>query len=231
MERLVRVFWGPRAESFEEQAARWEATLGRVAVLLPQVRPPGSGDLWTWQRVRDGSAVPLTPTPAALDAALREGWEDDGGLFLVVTGPAGWKLDLYGLVGQESEYVSNSMVITVRSPDDAAVPESELLAAVAELWDPDTGNVLDDDVFDLLEDHADYETGDPAAGWLTYLSPARAARVPDDLKAVRTQLPTGGVLLDIAAPGDHDALLAAHLRLRESGALQPLPTPMDRSTL
>ncbi|MFF0741865.1 hypothetical protein ACFYVL_15825 [Streptomyces sp. NPDC004111] len=231
MRRVVRTQWGPRPETYEQQAAHWSATLERVASLLPHLRPPGSGDPWTWNRVFEGGAGPFTPTSQALITALREEWERNGGLFLVVEGPAGWKLDLRGVAGEASEYATNSMLVTVRSPDDARVPEAELLAAVAELWNPDLGSVIDDDVFDLLEDRAEYEIGDPVTGWLTYLSPARAALVPDDLKAVRTPLSTGGVLLDIAPPDDQEAVLAAHLRLRESGALQPLPRPMTRSML
>ncbi|MCX5204021.1 hypothetical protein OG897_21535 [Streptomyces sp. NBC_00237] len=231
MRRVVRAFWGPRPQSVGDLAERWEATLDRIAALLPHLRPPDSRGPWTWNRIVDDTSTPLTADRESLAGALQEESDSSGLLFLVLVGPSGWKADLHGVGGEVSEYLSNSLVVTLRSPDDAPVPEAELLAGIAELWNPDTGNVIDDDVFDLLEERADYETGDPATGWLTYLSPARAALVPEDLKAVRRQLSTGGVLLDLGAPDDHDAVLAAHLRLREAGALRPLPEPMDRSML
>ncbi len=118
------------------------------------------------------------------------------------------------------------------SPDGAHVPEAALLSLVAEAWAPDFGDVTDDDLLDALEDDGDFTVGDPCVGRLGYLSPARAALVPDDLAAAREELPGGGVLLDIAPPSkDTDAVVAAYVRLRETGALRPLPRPMTRSAL
>ncbi|CAM5520584.1 hypothetical protein GCM10010329_54740 [Streptomyces spiroverticillatus] len=227
--RVVRAFWGPRPETPEGLAARWAPTLRRVAELVPEAGDRAA-DPWTWHRITaNGPATPVAADQESLVRALRD--DGDGSLSLVIEGEEGWSLDISGHAGHASAYLSQSVVLTVRAPHSASVREAELLACVAELWDPDIGNVLDDDVFDLLEERADLQPGDDNAGWLTYLSPGRAALVPDDLKAVRTTLATGGVLLDLAAPSDHEAVLAAHVRLRDSAALQPLPTPMDRSKL
>ncbi|MFJ2741435.1 hypothetical protein ACIO3O_17425 [Streptomyces sp. NPDC087440] len=226
--RVVRAFWGPRRESPEELAARWVPTLRRIAELVPAAGPQGENP-WTWYRIAlNGPAVPLV---ADVDSLARALAQEDGGLSLVIEGDEGWKVSLSSNAGHESEYLKQSLVCSVYAPGSARVPEDELLASVAELWDPDTGNVLDDDVFDILSERADHQPGDESTGWLMYLSAARAALVPDDLKAVRTPLSTGGVLLDIAPPGDLEAVLATHLRLRDSGALQPLPRPMDRGKL
>ncbi len=55
--------------------------------------------------------------------------------------------------------------------------------------------------------------------------------MPDDLTAPRTAVPGAGVVLDIAAEGDVDTVLHVFERLRDAGALRPLPRPMDRATL
>jgi hypothetical protein len=91
--------------------------------------------------------------------------------------------------------------------------------------------VSDDDVLDVLEDDGGFAPDEPSVGWVGYLSPARAALLPDDMTAARKEVRGGGVLLDIAARDDTEAVLQANLRLREAGALQPLPRPMNRATL
>ncbi len=91
--------------------------------------------------------------------------------------------------------------------------------------------MTDDDVLDALEDEAEYGVGEPCVGRIGYLSPGRAELVPDDLTAPRTAVPGAGVVLDIAAEGDVDTVLHAFERLRDAGALRPLPRPMDRATL
>ncbi|CAM5520485.1 hypothetical protein GCM10010329_54730 [Streptomyces spiroverticillatus] len=235
MECMVRGFWGPRAESAEALASRWKATLDRLAELLPEA-VPGGGE--GWHRIRtNGPALPLRPDVPSLLAALEEelaedDWSDQTGVApsLVCEGAPGWEVSVSGRGGGVSGHLSQAVLVDVECPDGAELPEAELLAALAELWDPDYGNVVDHDLLGTLRE-AGAKVGEPSAGRVGYLSPARAALVPDELKAVRTPLSTGGVLLDIAAPGDHEAALAAHLCLRESGALQPLPKPMDRSKL
>ncbi|WP_043259960.1 Imm52 family immunity protein [Streptomyces hokutonensis] len=237
MRRLVRGFWGPREESVEELADRWAATLDRLALLLPEAALPGE---WNVVRASGGPATPLSTDAdthslrAVLQAArAADDWAKGTGtaLRLTAAGAPGWTVEVSGLAGGDSEFLLQSLVIGIRPPAGAALPATELLTAVAEFWAPDFGDVTDDDVLDALEDEAEYRVGEPCVGRVGYLSPARGELVPDDLTAARTAVPGGGLLLDIAAEGHVDTVVRAFERLRETGALRPLPRPMDRATL
>ncbi|MGX9883838.1 Imm52 family immunity protein [Streptomyces sp. NPDC002276] len=250
MRRLVRGFWGPREESVEELADRWAATLDRLAQLLPEAALPGE---WNVVRASSGPSTPpstdtATATVTATDtdslrAALQaaraaDDWAKGTGtaLRLTAAGAPGWTVEVSGLAGGASEFLLQSLVIGIRPPAGAVLPSTELpatelLTAVAEFWAPDFGDVTDDDVLDALEDEAGYGVGEPCVGRVGYLSPARGELVPDDLTVPRAALPGGGLLLDIATEGDVDTVVRAFERLRESGALRPLPRPMDRATL
>ncbi|OII69099.1 hypothetical protein [Streptomyces sp. CC77] len=241
MRRLVRGFWGPREESAEALAARWLRTLDGVAALVPEAGRGAAGP-WTWRRTREsGSAVLLRADATSLAGALgavgaADDWSSSTGygLSLAIGDEEGapWQVDVRGNAGGTSEFLPQSLVLAVTSPDGAQAPEAALLALVAEAWAPDFGDVTDDDLLDALEDDGGFTVGDPCVGRLGYLSAARAALVPDDLAAARRDLPGGGALLDVAphAKGT-DAVVAAYVRLRDSGALQPLPRPMDRDML
>ncbi|MCX4535871.1 hypothetical protein OHA79_14070 [Streptomyces sp. NBC_00841] len=238
MRRVVRGFWGPRQETAEELAGRWKLLLERIAALLPAAGGgPGAGGEWTWRRIH-GSRRPtaLRADEESLLAALRADaasprTSDGAGLRLVSTGEPGWEISVAGRGGGTSEYVLQAVVIAVVSPDGAKVPDAGLLTAVAEVWEPDFGDVTDDDVLDALEDDGGFTVDDPCIGWLGCLSPARAALLPDDVTAGRTELPGGRVLLDIAPRSDAGSVVRTHLRLRDAGVLEPLPRPMDRTFL
>ncbi|MFE3473382.1 hypothetical protein AAGT00_27280 [Streptomyces cavourensis] len=232
MRRVVRGFWGPRPESAEALADRWQRTLDGLAELVPQ-----AADAWS-QVHGNGPATAFTPEGKALLDALRAAqsaadWSDltGTGLRLVGTGTPGWEAEVSGVAGGAPEFLLQSLAIVLHAPDAAVVPEEDVLALLARVWEPDFGDVSDDDVLDALEDEAGYAVGDPVVGRTGYLSPARAALVPDGLEAVRQELPGGGELLSIAAPGDSAAVVRAYERLREAGALAPLPRPMDRPVL
>ncbi|MEV6073540.1 hypothetical protein AB0L80_00280 [Streptomyces sp. NPDC052069] len=240
MRRVVRGFWGPRPESAEALAGRWKHTLDHLTALLPEAgSPAGAGLAGPWRQVHaSGPGTELPADEAALLAALRlvrtaDDWSDVTGTGLRIArgGGSGWKAEISGLAGGTPEFLLQSLVIALHAPDDAEVPEAALLAALARVWEPDFGDVSDDDVLDALEDDAGFSVGDPVVGRVGYLSPGRAALVPDELKAVREELPGGGVLLRIAAPGDTDAVVRAYERLNGAGALRPLPRPMDRAAL
>ncbi|MEU0917808.1 hypothetical protein ACFW6N_05500 [Streptomyces cyaneofuscatus] len=232
MRRVVRGFWGPRPESADALADRWRQTLDGLAVLVPQ-----AADAWS-QVHADGPATAITADGKALLDAVRTAqsaadWSDltGTGLRLVGTGTPGWEAEVSGLAGGRPEFLLQSLAVILHAPDDAPVPEEDILALLARVWEPDFGDVSDDDVLDALEDEAGYAVGDPVVGRTGYLSPARAALVPEDLAAVRQELPGGGELLSIAAPGDSAAVVRAYERLREAGALAPLHRPMDRAVL
>ncbi|MFZ4268737.1 hypothetical protein [Streptomyces arboris] len=232
MRRVVRGFWGPRPEPADALAGRWQQTLDGLAVLVPQ-----AADAWS-QVHADGPATAITADGNALLDAVRTAqsaadWSDltGTGLRLVGTGTPGWEAEVSGLAGGRPEFLLQSLAVILHAPDGAPVPEEDILTLIARVWEPDFGDVSDDDVLDALEDEAGYAVGDPLVGRTGYLSPARAALVPEDLEAVRQELPGGGELLSIASPGDSAAVVRAYERLREAGALAPLPRPMDRAVL
>ncbi|WP_406418283.1 hypothetical protein OH809_32295 [Streptomyces sp. NBC_00873] len=236
MRRVVRGFWGPRQETAEELTRRWKLTLDQLAEILPA---GGSGAVWTWWQIHSsGPATDLLPNEDSLLTALRAAREADGwsdrvgfGLRLLLAGEPDWKIEVSGNAGGTSEYLLQSMVIGIKSPDTAEIPDGDLLTVVAEAWEPDCGDVTDGDVLDVLEDDAGFAGGEPCVGWVGYLSRARAALLPEGTKAGRKELSAGGVLLDIAPHGNVKDVLQANLRLRYAGALEPLPRPMGRTAL
>ncbi|CAL9452063.1 hypothetical protein [Streptomyces pilosus] len=243
MRRVVRGFWGPRQESAEELAARWSTTLERFAALLPEAaagRAAGARAAGQWRTApASGPAVTLRPEAAPLLDALRTAREADPwaaangtSLRLLADAPApGWKVEIAALAGGTPDSLPQSLVATITSPDGAAPPDAALLTAVAEVWDPDHGDVGDRTVTAALKQEAGFKVGTPSVGWIGYLSAGRAARVPADLRAERAELPTGGLLLTLAPPGDTAAVVEAYETLRKSGALEPLPRPMNRPAL
>ncbi|WP_455358730.1 Imm52 family immunity protein [Streptomyces sp. SYSU K21746] len=240
MRRVVRGFWGPREESAEALAGRWKLTLDRLAELLPAAGSgSGAGQVWTWRHVHtSGPATDFRPDEASLLAALRveraaDGWSDRTGygLGLVSGDEQRWKIDISSRAGGASEFLLQAMVIGIDSPDGAEIPDVALLSLVAEAWEPDFGDVTDDDMLDALEDDAGFGPDEPAVGWVGYLSAGRAARVPADVKAARKEVRSGGILLEIAPRGDVDGVVRANEQLRDVGALEPLPRPMGRAAL
>ncbi|MEV6161710.1 hypothetical protein AB0L71_07260 [Streptomyces sp. NPDC052052] len=240
MRRVVRAFWGPRPEPVEALAGRWKRTLDGLTALLPEATAPGgAAGADTWQQVhRSDPETGLPADEGALLGALRaaqaaEDWSDRTGtaLRLTRTGAPGWQAEISGTAGGVPEFLLQSLVVTLHAPDGAEVPEAGLLAVLARVWEPDFGDMSDDDVLDALEDEAGFALGDPLVGRVGYLSPRRAALVPDSLKAAREELPGGGVLLRIADPGAVAEAVTAYEQLRDAGALEPLPRPMDRAVL
>ena len=229
MRRVVRAFWGPRPEPVEALAGRWRLTLERVSQLLPV-----GGE---WRQVHasgpDTACAPDELTAVLLVAQDTEAWSDrtGTGLRLVCTGEAGWAVELSGVAGGTPQFLLQSLVMTVEAPEDAVVPESELLAMLAAVWEPDFGDVTDDDILDALEDDAGFVVGDPVVGRFGYLCSARAVSLPDGLEASGPAVPDGGVLLHIAASGEIDTVVRVYERLRDAGALAPLARPLDRPTL
>ncbi|MEU1473393.1 hypothetical protein ABZ434_34925 [Streptomyces sp. NPDC005761] len=239
MRCVVRVFWGPRKETPRELAGRWKAMLDALPALLPAASRGQAGQPWTWTRYQtSGRPTELRPDEAELAAALQADHDSPrtsggAGLSLVSRGGPGWEIGVSGRGGGESEYVTQAVVLAVVSPDGAEVPEAALLALIVDIWQPDTGDATDDELLDALEDRAgfDYTLSHVSVGRLGYLSPGRAALAPAGVGVARPELRGAGTLLDIAPPGDIDAVVDAYVRLREAGALEPLPRPMNRTFL
>ncbi|MBT3151555.1 hypothetical protein HTV45_11780 [Streptomyces sp. CHD11] len=239
MRRVVRGFWGPRQESAGELAARWNSTLERFALLLPEAAADGRTG-WEWRTApASGPAETVTPDEASLLGALRtardaDPWAAANGtsLRLLAAGPApGWKVEIAALAGGTPDSLLQSLVATITAPDEASLPDAALLTVVAEVWHPDYGDVGDRAVTAALKREAGFRIGTPSVGWAGYLSAGRAARVPADLTADRVELSTGGLLLVLAAPGDTSTVVEAYQTLGKSGALEPLPRPMSRPAL
>lgn len=230
MRWLVRVFWGPRPEPVEQLAGRWRTTLEQLSEVLPveewsQVHP---------DRPATRIALDFDTLLSLLTVAERdEAWSDltGTGLRLIGTGEPSWRVEVSGLAGGEPEYLLQSYVVAIDSPDDrTGTAGDRLLALLAQGWEPDFGDVTDDDLLDALED-AGYSVGDPVTGWVGYLSPARAALVPAALRTSGDRLPDGGMVLRVAQDGKPAAVVDLYRQLREAGALQPLPRPMTRPRL
>ncbi|QNG18816.1 hypothetical protein G4H71_21470 [Rhodococcus triatomae] len=234
MRCVVGCFWGPRPESLEALADRWARTLESLEAQLAPMRH--SGGEFEWRRVHsDGPPTPVEPGEGIL-AELRasraeQDWSDiiGTGLRLVSVDPAGRSVEVSGIGGGRPEYLLQSLVVTVHGPNEPPVSEQALLATLVDIWEPDFADVTDDDVLDALEDEAGHIVGDPVIGRLGYLSARRAAVVPAGLGIARTGHPRGGTVLHLADPGEAPSAVAAYRRLREAGALAPLPRPMDRA--
>lgn len=66
--------------------------------------------------------------------------------------------------------------------------------------------------------------------WVTVLVEPHGDAALQDGGVEPVEAPGGGVLHEIAAPGDAGSVVRANARLLDSGALQPLPTPMETAT-
>ncbi|SDD96226.1 hypothetical protein SAMN05444580_10865 [Rhodococcus tukisamuensis] len=99
-------------------------------------------------------------------------------------------------------------------PADAVVPEAELLAMLAQVWEPDFGDVTDDDILDALERDAGFAVGDPCIGRHAYLYP-RHPVVPLLPAPVAPQAP-------LSPPRSLRRLRSA-LPGRSAGSAQPSP--------
>ncbi|MYW30727.1 hypothetical protein GT040_15930, partial [Streptomyces sp. SID2119] len=112
MRRVVRGFWGPRPESADALAGRWQRTLEGLAALVPQ-----AADAWS-QVHGNGPATAFTPEGDALLDAVRTAqsaadWSDltGTGLRLVGTGTLGWEAEVSGLVGGRPEFLLQSLAV------------------------------------------------------------------------------------------------------------------------
>ncbi|MFC8831025.1 hypothetical protein ACFT9I_37475 [Streptomyces sp. NPDC057137] len=207
-ETVVKVSWGPRPESHQELAGRWLDLLGRLTEL-------SAGALADWRWDGHGTA-PGEPVPR------------DAGAFVVARQPDGGYAQLKATAGGSNRFSPFiAVVLLFPGTPDSAVPLAdrlpEALAAMAGVWDADTGSTYDRELFTALRTAYDLRPSHPRCGWSVFLSANRAARVPTDLAARRLEAGSGGVVLDIGTTTD--AVLAAHGTLAEAGALEPAPTP------
>ncbi len=218
----VQVLWGPREETTATGAARWRETRLALAAISPLL----SG--WF---VNDGEADLLVAEET--EESLVAGGEQAGGYghrFAAYAGAeAPQQIHFRGTTGRtvRDPRLFNTVLVEIQpATAEQARPWFPLLepmlAALARIWRPDWGHAGTWRSREALRP-GPYE---PWTGRVTYLSPGRCARVPDDLAATTRATPEGGVLLTV--PDTSSAVDLAH-RLRESGALAPVPE--DRARL
>ncbi|MET7638216.1 Imm52 family immunity protein [Streptomyces sp. NPDC005438] len=237
----VRGFWGPRAEEPEQLAERWLALLGRLEEL--------DGELFsTWVVGADSfdQASPVERSVPDLAALLRAGNDPRDApvygylLTLMSRAPSGLAASVQVTGGAVTEYAANSVLVELyaedleeyQAPQVAKAPG--MLAALADAWDVDQGEVTDEDLLDALDDTFDLANSDPRAGRAVYLSAGRWERLPQDPPGRATPTAHGGVVLDLTGPSGEvstHAVLDAHRVLVDCGALAPRPTPMTRPQL
>ncbi|MFC8075142.1 hypothetical protein ACFUN8_06345 [Streptomyces sp. NPDC057307] len=156
-ETVVKVSWGPRPESHQELAGRWLDLLGRLTEL-------SAGALADWRWDGHGTA-PGEPVPqdagafaAAVEAANRHDDADIIGstAFAVARQPDGGYAQLKATAGGSNRFSPfTAVLLLLPGSPDAAVPLAdrlpEALAAMAGVWDADTGSTYDRELFTALK--------------------------------------------------------------------------------
>lgn len=234
----VRGAWGPRKETPRELAARWWEFLGRLDAISPEI-------FTGWRQVREPGVAGQDALldPDGLAAYIASAAEEDSDYMgytatLVTEDSAGLGVTLRATAGGQADYVPQRVVLQL-SVAEEDLPEAqstllarlpEVLAALADTWDVDWGDVHDEDLADALDDAFDLDNSDPRCGRAVYLSRGRAVAVPDDLPGERLLTEHGGLVVALDSSGGRppatETVIAVHDTLRKSGALDPLPTPM-----
>ncbi|MFP8963184.1 hypothetical protein ACLIYP_21925 [Streptomyces nanhaiensis] len=237
----VRGFWGPRKESPRELADRWLDFLGRLEELDEEV-------FSDWREV--AGTGPGSPR-AALDpegfAAYIVRSDPDLDAYPVGYRTSVWtrregrpKAEIGVSAGGVADGVPQSVVLKLRSgeadEDDPLIGRlPHALAALADAWDPDWGDFADRALTSAVRDAFGLDNSSPRCGRAVHLSAGRAALVPGDLPGRRLPVAHGGVVVDLSGPEGEapgrDLVLSVNETLRGTGALAPLPLPMDRPKL
>ncbi|MFI0409214.1 Imm52 family immunity protein [Actinomadura sp. 3N508] len=234
-EIVVRSFWGPREESVEAAVERWVELSGRLTGI-------GGTVFSSWTNA-DDEPQPLEFSVEGLQRELAHREEkfgprgrlgfsmsahiDDGDL------P---RVSLSSTVGACGSYVGNSLVLTLyvweQKQGGLWTPMAgDLLRAVAEACEPDWGEVRNDALADAQNENPQITVGTPRAGYVTYLSSNRRARVSGEVPGRTRQATDGGLLIDMTEDGrfpELDAVAELDRRLRDSGALVEIPESQER---
>ncbi|MFP8883737.1 MULTISPECIES: Imm52 family immunity protein [Streptomyces] len=237
----VRGFWGPRKESPRELADRWLDFLARLKEVDEEV-------FADWRET--AGAGPQAPR-AALDpegfAAYIVRGDPDPDAYPVGYRTSLWtqregrpKAEIGVSAGGVADGVPQSVVLKLRSrdadEDDPLVGRlPRALAALADAWDTDWGDFADRALMSAVREAFDLDNAGPRCGRAVHLSAGRAALVPEGLPGRRLPVAHGGVVVDLSGPGGEapgtDLVLSVNETLRGTGALAPLPLPMDRPKL
>ncbi|MDQ0794291.1 hypothetical protein [Streptomyces sp. B1I3] len=234
-EVVVKVSWGPRPESPLELAGRWLVTLGRLTELSA-----GAAVDWRWDvdGTATGEAVPdkAEDVAAVVEAGGPEEDADVIGWSAAVVGrwPDGGYAYLRAKGGGSDEYTPFTATLQLFPAPGAATAAQapltgrlpEVLTALAESWDADTGLTYDRELFGTVKAAFGLRNSQPRCGWATYLSANRAALVPEDFGGPRRATAGGGLVLETGHSGE--AVVAAQRTLAAAGALEPLPASAPR---
>lgn len=241
-EVVVKVSWGPRPETSGELAVRWLEALGRLTELS------GSAPVeWRWD-VDGGKGAPVPAAAEDVAEVIEAGGpEEDADIVgrqaaVVGTWPDGGYAYLRAKGGGSDAYTPFTATLQLFPPAEARTGAAtgaeagslppltdrlpEVLAALAEAWEADTGLAYDRELFNAVKSAFALRNSRPRCGWVTYLSANRAALVPGDLPGQRRDTAGGGLVLDSGR--DTDAVMAAQRALAGAGALEPLPVSEPR---
>jgi hypothetical protein len=140
--------------------------------------------------------------------------------------------------GGSSEFVHGVCAVTLAGPSaEAPRPPlvqhtAEVLRALADSWDIDSGHVYTVPQLDFLRQEFGLHDADPFCGRSIYLSANRAALVPRSLPGTLLPTDSGGLVVDLAKGADDpdtETLLETNRALRAAGALDRLLVPLDRA--
>ncbi|MFF1922385.1 hypothetical protein ACFVW8_17670 [Streptomyces sp. NPDC058221] len=224
---VVKASWGPRPESPPRLAERWLATLGALGKLSDSVEVE-----WRWDVDGDDAGPPVPKDAEGFAAAVEAGGPEEDADILGWTAAAvgSWRSGGYVRArvraGGSDEYTPFTAVLNLfpaagGQPGPLADRLPEVLAALADVWDADTGLTYDRDLFNAVKSAYGLRNSHPRCGWAVFLSENRAALVPAGLAPRRIETAKGGLVLDFGR--STDLVLAAQRTLAEAGALKPLP--------
>lgn len=235
---LIHASWGDRAETAAQIVDRWSA-------LLDALRATGDPRLQRWvlgmpdeeqDDLADAEVLRSTVENRVEDSDISVRLECWNGL-------SDQGVEMTGGVGthRDNPRLGNTFNVQFNpdedvDPDDSArvarglasIPLlTEITRAVAITWEADS-------VFAGTYELHDAQTPPkrtPWIGYITYLSPTRATRLPTDLPLERLPTPDGGTLLIAAHNGqllDDTTIVDLAHRLQQTTALEPRPVGRPR---
>ena len=227
-------FWGPRGESDQECACRWQRFFEKLEEL-------GSEALGGWGlRARSRSAVrELALEQSNLANVVRKGQttaEETGYVF------GAWNrrdaprsVGFSAHCGVATSVVLNVAYLTLDTAGEQDVRRwaglaGAMMRALVEAWEPDWGFFVTNSLRDRQQDR---EPRAPAAGYVTYLARGRARAVPRNLDGRIDTTAGDGALISLVEPDGGlppaEKVLRLARTLRKSGSFAP--APLDRPHL
>lgn len=243
-EQIVAGMWGPRPEAPQQIGQRLAAFLERLSGISPVYTD------WRFALDTEDPGPVAASEPAALARSIAaRNPDEDVDYFGCRLALLIWRGDepavelsmhAGGIAGRAPNVVSLSVRpdLAAGAADVAALVDGlrDVLVALAEVWDVDHGTIYHHELIDELENELELDNSDPRCGRAVFLSHGRVrCGVPEGLPGIRIASRDGGLVLDLVGPNgvapDLGSVVAANAALRTTGALAPLPFPMDRPKL